>query len=63
MSFAIIDDGDTQKYTNEEIIKIEDKAYNQALEDLGNALCDDLDNGYVFMNKHQILHYVKKLKK
>lgn len=33
MSFAIVDSEDTQKYTNEEIIKIEDRAYNKALED------------------------------
>lgn len=43
--------------------RVSREEYNKALEDLGNVLCDDLDYGYVFINKHQILHYVKKLKK
>lgn len=33
-----------------------------AIEELGNALCNELDKGYIFMNKHQILHFVEQLK-
>lgn len=33
-----------------------------AIEELGKVLCDELDKGYIFINKHQILHFVKQLK-
>ena len=33
-----------------------------AINELGKALCDELDKGYIFTNKHQILHFVEQLK-
>lgn len=33
-----------------------------AIDELGKVLCDELDNGYIFMNKHQILHFTEQLK-
>lgn len=39
-----------------------DKGRADAIEELGKVLCDELDKGYMFMNKHQILHFVKQLK-
>lgn len=33
-----------------------------AIDELGKVLCDELDKGYIFINKHQILHFTEQLK-
>lgn len=35
---------------------------SDAIDELSNALCDELDKGYVFINKHQIVHFAEQLK-
>ena len=40
----------------------EQRIREEALEELGKTLCEELEKGYVFMNKHQILHFVEQLK-
>ena len=33
-----------------------------AIDEITKVLCDELDKGYIFMNKHQIIHFAKQLK-
>lgn len=58
MSFAIVDSEDTQKYTIEEIIKIEDIAYNLALEDFFNKCLEE--NIQFYLNPIDCMNEVKK---
>ena len=37
-------------------------SHPDAIDELSNALCDELDKGYVFINKNQIVHFAEQLK-
>lgn len=53
--------------TQEWIAKVNTSVHDKqiktdVIDELGKVICDDLDNGYVFTNKHQILHLVEQFK-